>query len=419
MSGSLNVPSASSPKISRLPLEGLRVADFTWIGAGSFTTKILADMGADVIKIESGQRVDNLRVSPPFKDGKPGVNRSGYFADRNSSKRSITVNLKSPEGLDLVKRLIAQCDMVTNNFSPGTMEKLGLGYDVVRALREDIIYISMSMQGSTGPASRTVGFGVTIGALTGLQFLSGEPDREPVGTGTHYPDHIPNPAHAAFALLAALRHRRRTGMGQFIDLAQTEPMAALLAPALIESAINGTRPMRAGNANGRAAPRGFYPVAGSDRWLAISVASDAQWANLVIELGDPALAAAEWREQADRIADRAALDKAIGEATQRLDGWALMHRLQELGIAAGMVQNAADLIDEDPQLAHRNHWRRLEHPEMGLSLYNGQPFALRSVDVGPRRAAPLLGEHTAEVCAQFLGLDEAAVADLSERGVLT
>ena len=168
-----------SDQLNRLPLEGIRVADFTWIGAGSFTTKLLADHGADVIKIESHGRMDSLRSSRPYQDGIPGINRSGYFADRNSSKRSVTLDMKTAEGQELARRLIATSDVVANNFTPGTMEKFGLGYEAVREIKQDIVYIAMSMQGASGPEHKYLGYGLTMGALTGLQFLSGLPDREP------------------------------------------------------------------------------------------------------------------------------------------------------------------------------------------------------------------------------------------------
>src|SRR5690606_37699198 len=202
----------------KLPLEGVVIADFTWIGAGAYTTKMLGDLGAEVIKIESSVYPDSLRLSAPFKDKKPGINRSGYFADRNTSKRSIVLNLKTEEGLVLVRKLIAGADIVANNFAPGTMEKYGLGWDDLSRDRKDLIHLSMSTQGAEGPESNAVGYGLTISALTGLHYMSGLPGLEPVGTGTNYPDHIPNPGHAAFAVMAALRHRRRTGEGQRIDI---------------------------------------------------------------------------------------------------------------------------------------------------------------------------------------------------------
>jgi benzylsuccinate CoA-transferase BbsF subunit len=397
------------------PLVGVRVADFTWIGAGSYTTKLLSDFGADVIKVETSTRLDSLRVTAPFKDGKRGVNRSGYFADRNTNKRSVQLNLKHPEGVALARALIARSDIVANNFSPGTMEKFGLGYADVAALKPDIIYLSMSMQGQKGPDSRYVGFGLTIGALTGLHYLSGPPDRPPAGTGTNYPDHVPNPCHAAFAVLAALLHRRRTGQGQFIDFAQTEPTISLIAPAVIDWTTNGRQQTRQGNAHWHAVPHGVYPCRGTDRWIAISVHTDLQWNTLVSVLGGLPDDVA-WQAEAGRRADVDRVEAWVVTRTRDRDAEALMAALQESGVPAGVVQNARDLIDHDPQLAHREHWTRLDHPEMGKTLYNAPPVRLSDTPASMRHPAPLLGEHTEDICRNLLRLDADTFRRLHDDG---
>lgn len=402
-----------------LPLAGIRVTDFTWIGAGSFATKLMADFGADVIKIESEERLDTLRVGAPFKDGIRGVNRSGYFADRNSSKRSITVNMKHSDGQALVRRLIARSDVVANNFTPGTMEKFGLGYDAVRAIRPDIVYVAMSMQGDSGPEHKYLGYGTTIGALTGLQYLCGLPDRDPAGTGTNYPDHVPNPCHATFAVLAALRHRRRTGEGQYIDVAQTEPTIALLAPAVVQWTADGRLALRRGNQHAAASPHGVYPCAGADRWIAIAVTTDAGWRALAEALGRPSwMAEAELGDAAVRYARRAEIDARLAGETRTRDAEALMTDLQSRGVAAGTVRDVADLMRHDPQLRHRGHWVTLDHPEMGPSIYNAPAFRIDGMGPVPAAPAPLLGQHTDEVCRDLLGLDAAQVAALRENGAL-
>lgn len=406
--------------MSRLPLHGVRVADFTWIGAGSFTTKLLADHGADVIKIESRGRMDSLRSSRPYKDGVAGINRSGYFADRNSSKRSITLNLKTEAGRDLARRLIQMSDIVANNFTPGTMEKFGLGYHDVREIKKDVIYIAMSMQGAGGPEHKYLGYGLTMGALTGLQFLSGLPDREPAGTGTNYSDHIPNPCHAAFAILAALRHRRLTGEGQYIDVAQTEPTIALLGPTMADFSANDRIQERSGNERAPRAPHGVFQCNGNDRWIAISAWRDESWAALCKVLGDPAFARApEFRGADGRWAGRLEIDAGIASIVCHWEAEALMTALQRVGVAAGVVRTAADIVDEDPQLQHRRHWVKLEHPEMGMSIYNAPPFRISGARVTPVAPAPLLGQHTDEVLTEILGLDTAAVEDLRLADVLT
>jgi benzylsuccinate CoA-transferase BbsF subunit len=402
-----------------LPLRDIRIADFTWLGAGSFTTKIFADYGANVIKVESGERLDALRKSPPYKDGIEGVNRSGYFTDRNSSKRSLTLNLKTEEGRALGRQLIAESDVVANNFSPGVMEKFGLGYDDVRLFKPDIVYLSMSMQGQSGPEAEYLGYGLTMGALTGLQNASGYPYREPTGTGTNYPDHIPNPTHAAFALLAALRHRRRTGQGQQIDLAQVEPTICLLGASMVAYTANKDVGERCGNQHLASAPCGVYPCEGSDRWIAIVVTDNAQWLALCQVLGDDALARdPRWHDAPGRWQHRQPLEGRLRLLSREFDRDDLMHKLQAAGVSAGAVNDALDVLHHDAQLQHRAHWVRHAHPEMGLTTYSAVPFRLSRTPGGPQAPAPLLGQHTDDICANVLGLDQEAIAGLRERGAL-
>ena len=402
-----------------LPLAGIRIADFCWLGAGSYATKILADMGADVIKIESSARLDSLRLAAPYKEGVSGVNRSGYFADRNTSKRSITVDMKHPKALDLVRRLIEKSDIVSNNFTPGVMAKFGLGYDDVRRMRPDIIYLAMSMQGAEGPESSYLGYGASMVSLTGLHDLSGLPDREPAGTGTNYPDHIPNPCHAAFALLAALRHRRRTGQGQFIDLAQIEPTVALLGPTILDWTVNGRVQQRQGNLHPVFAPHGVYPCKGDDRWIAIAVRDAAEWFRLSEALGRPSWAArAEWQSDTKRRVDANEIDRHLAQETAGWDAETLMQVLQKHEVASGVVQTAADVIENDRQLADREHWQEMDHAEMGRCIYNRPPFRLRNRPVNLQGPAPLLGEHTREVLRDLMNVEEEEFRQLQTEGIL-
>jgi crotonobetainyl-CoA:carnitine CoA-transferase CaiB-like acyl-CoA transferase len=402
-----------------LPLCGIRVVDFTWIGAGSYATKILADFGADVIKIESTARLDALRLSAPYKDGIKGVNRSGYFADRNTSKRSVTLNMKNPKAVDVARRLIARSDIVANNFTPDVMARFGLAYEDVCRIRPDIVYLAMSMQGASGPESRYLGFGASMAALTGLQHLTGLPGREPVGTGTNYPDHIPNPCHAAFAVLAALRHRRVTGLGQYIDMAQTEPTLAMLGPAFLELTVNGRDPHATGNDESAAAPHGAYPCRGEDRWIALAVMNDAQWRGLVDVLGGPAWAlGSAWSDAGTRYEGRRTLDRKLAGETRKFDARELMGLLQQRGVPAGVVQDAEDVVARDPQLAHRRHWLRLDHPEMGATVYNAAPFRFSHAQIPDPRPAPLLGQHTDEVLGGILDMPDEEIARLRSDGAL-
>ncbi|MFM0045525.1 MULTISPECIES: CaiB/BaiF CoA transferase family protein [Paraburkholderia] len=399
------------------PLAGIRIADFSWIGAGSFTTKLFADFGADVIKVETSLHMDTLRSTPPFKDGVRGAERSGYFADRNSSKRGIRLNIKHPRGLDIARRLIACSDIAVNNFRPGVMERLGLGYAAACAIRPDIVYLAMSMQGSEGPHAGYVGFGLTIGALSGIHYASGVADRPPAGTNTNYPDHVPNPTHAAFAVLAALNYRRRTGLGQYIDLAQTEPTVALQGPAMIDFAVNGHIAARCGNDHPVWVPHGVFACAGDDRWIAIAVQDDAQWQALATCLALDGQRCAQWSIAEMRRAHRGEIANWLAAVTLERDAFHLMQQLQRAGVPAGVVQDARDLIEHDPQLAHRGHWQYLTHPEMGPTLYNNVPFQLSRTPGRLSRPAPLLGQHTEQVCTELLGLSVQEVAELAALGV--
>lgn len=396
------------------PLSGIRVADFSWVGAGPFATKPLADHGAEVIKIESRSRTDVIRSMPPFRDAVPGINRSGYFADRNSSKRSICLELREREGRELALRLIARSDVVIDNFTPGTMDRLGLGYEAARAARPDIIYLEMPMQGRTGPHRDFRGYGVSIAAASGLYGLSGYPDRPPAGTGTNFPDHVPNPLHSTIAILAALLQRKRTGEGRYIELAQLESTATLIGAALTAAAA-GHRVERTGNDHPAAAPHGVYPCAGEDRWCAIAVTTDAQWTALASLLDLPG---GRFAEAVDRRAARRELDELIATRTMGFRAADLADRLTAAGVPAAPVQNAQDLIEHDPQLKARGHFVRLDHPEMGPSLYSGIPYRLSRTPGRLRSPAPVLGADSHDVCTGLLGLGEDEYELLNKKGIV-
>ncbi|MFJ4465946.1 CaiB/BaiF CoA transferase family protein [Streptomyces sp. NPDC089424] len=402
---------------SRLPLDGIRVADFTWVGAGPFLTKPLADHGADVIKIESRTRTDPIRGMAPFRDGSPGTDRSGYFANRNTSKRSLCLDLKDPRGRDLALELIARSDVVANNFTPGTMDRLGLGYHDVLEVRPDVVYLDMPMQGNAGPHRDFRGYGLTIAAAGGLLGLTGHSGRPPVGTGTNYPDHVPNPLHAAVAVLAALRRRRRTGEGQYVELAQLESTVNVVGPALLAAAA-GLPAGRRGNEDTVAAPHGVYPCAGEDRWCAVSVSTDRQWTALTRTLGDPPWASRPDLATAEgRRAARQELEGFMASATATRQAGELADALTAAGVPAAAVSDAEQVL-ADPQLNARGHWVVLDHPEMGPSVYDNIPYRLSTTPGALRGPAPLLGADTREVCQDLLGLDPDAYERLAEEGVV-
>jgi benzylsuccinate CoA-transferase BbsF subunit len=400
-----------------MQLAGLRVLDFCWIGAGAFVTRILADLGAEVIKVESRTHPDNLRLSGPHQPGAKPLEGSGYFASRNTSKKSIALNMSHPRARQIALTLASRCSVVSNNFRPGVMEKWGLGYGEVAAVNPSVIYLAMPMQGSSGPNRDYIGFGSTIAALCGLVSMAGRPGRPPLGTGTHYPDHVPNPGHALVAVLAAAFHRARTGEGQQIELAQIESTVNMLGPSVLACAATGVLPQTNGNRRAGAVPRGVFPCAGEDVWCAIEANDDRDWQGLVDALGAP-----EWmrddelRTLPGRETRQDAIETRLAQETGRYSAAELVARLQAQGVAAAKVATSAD-VTSDPQLLARRYWHHVPHAEMGSVLVNLPPFRA----VGEERVAPgpppLLGEHTFEVASELLGFDETECRRLMDEKV--
>ena len=399
------------------PLASLRVLDYCWVGAGALVTKLLADHGAEVIKIESVKRPDNLRLAPPYRPGTEGIEGSGYFASRNSSKKSFALNMSHPEAPAIARRLAAASSIVTSNFRPGIMERWGLAYETIAAFNPSVIYLSMPMQGNDGPGRAFVGFGSTISALSGLVGSSGLPGRTPVGTGTHYPDHVPNPGHALVALLAAVYRRELTGQGQSIEVSQFESTVNMLGPDVIARSVDGLRPPREGNRSPQASPSGVFPVDGVDLWCAISVESEAGWASFADVLRHREWATdARFATLADRKANEDDLDRLVVQATRVWSGGDLVDALQAHGIAAALVETSGDLMT-NPQLTARGFWDRADHPVMGNISVNRAPFRSSLHEGAPRSAAPLLGQHTRELAASVLGIEGDDYDDLVAREV--
>lgn len=400
-----------------LPLAGIRVLDFSWGGAGPFATKALADHGAEVIKIETSTHYDFSRTMGPYAGGRKGVNFSAYNANRNSSKLSVTLNLKTKEAAELARRLAPSCDVVVNNFRAGTLEKLGLGYQDLAALRSDIIYVSMPLQGSAGPQAEYSGVGHTLNVLAGIFGVTGYANERPIGPGTNFPDHAVNPGHALIAILGALMHRRRTGRGQYIEVSQLESTMNLLGPHILAYSATRTNPRPAGNTSTERAPYGVFRAV-DDRWLAISVGDDAQWRGLcAVAEGRPWASDPRFATAAQRLAHASELDAAVRAWVEGQEPHALMTRLQERGVPAGVVAKADDLVDRDPQLVARGHFVRREHPATEPIVYNGIPYRLSRTPGSIRHRAPLLGEHNALVIKEWLGMDDAEYERLAQAGV--
>ena len=401
-------------------LNGIRVVDFTWNVAGPEMTRILADLGADVIKVEYEGRLDALRLSHPLPGDGASPNRAPLFTDVNRNKRGVTVNIFHPDGMALVKRLIAMSDVVAENFSSRVMERWGLDYSGLAAIKSDIIYVSLSGFGHSGRDRDYTTYGPTAQALSGLTAMCGLPGKPPAGIGFSYLDHFAG-YYGAAAVLLALHYREQTGNGQYIDISQLEVGLTLTGTAILDATVNGRPYCRKGNreTDERSAPHGIYPCAGHDAWCAISVFSDAEWSALCDVLGASALAHdLRFASTDTRLANQDALDPAIAELTVSWDAYALMEGLQAHGVAAGVVQSPQQRVDRDPQLRSRSAFWEMDHPELGRRLFTGSPLRLSETPARPRAPSPLLGQHNGQVYRELLRLNEEEITRLQEEGAI-
>ncbi len=400
-----------------LPLDGVRVLEFAAYAAGPMVGKYLANFGATVVHVESRTRPDGLRTNyPPFKDNRPHPDAAGWFAFCNDTKCSVTLNLKHPRARPLAERLVRWADVLIENYAPGVMERLGLGYEAVRAHNPQIVYLSSCNMGQTGPRAAQKGFGSQLTSQAGFTHLTGYPDDEPMLLFGPYIDFVAV-GFGLVAVLAGLDYRRRTGRGVYIDLSQYEAGVHFVLPAVLDYEANGRIPQRAGNRSPHAAPHGVYPCRGEDRWCAIAVEEDAQWQALCRVAGHP-----EWATD-PRFATAAARKQHEEQLDALLEGWTrqqeagqLAEALQAAGVPAAPVQRTSDLF-ADPQLQHRDTWRQLAHPVLGSFHYLAPPFSLSESPARVERS-PLLGEHNHRFYREALELSEDEVRELEEEGVL-
>lgn len=412
---SLNFNKPKAPPA--LPFEGLKVADFSWVGVGPVTGKCLADHGADVIRIESATQADGLRSMGPFKDNIIGWNRSHFFGEFNASKRSLTLDLRHERAGEITREILEWADVVIESFTPGTTDRLGVGYETAKAADPGIIYVSTCLAGQTGPLAEMSGYGYQAAALAGFYSLTGWEDRGPCGPGLAYTDTIA-PRFLTATLLAAIDHRRRTGEGQYIDLSQIEASLHLLAPEFLLVQTASQSATRNGNRSLDAAPQGVYPCAGDDEWIAIAVETDDQWLALRSLLGDSEWASAEALNTAEgRIEAQNMIDKNLAQWSEDRSPKDAMMLLAGSGVPAGHVQRSSDLL-KDPHYKHRGFHHYLEHAEMGLVPYSGHQYRISGYDHGPRGPAPLIGEHSFEILTESLGFTDKQVADLMAEQVI-
>ena len=402
--------SAAGTPPESLPFAGIRVLDFGWAIVSPLTTRMLSIFGADVVKLEFRGRPDALRMTGPYAQGHPSMDGSSVFVSVNAGKRSLGIDINHPAGRELLYRMAGQADVVCENFTPGTAVRLGYGYEKFRAIREDIIMLSLSMQGQTGPRADQPGLGNHLQAMSGVDFVTGFPDGEPHGPNQVLPDFI-GPWMAIAALTCALEHRRQTGEGQYLDISQFESIMLYLQPALIEYGVTGASPERRGNSSPRHAPHGVYPGQGEERWIAIAITSDAEWRALHgllpealrkrfdIDLATP-----------ERLSRTAELDAALGGWTVEHEPKQLADALQARGVRAHLVCDGQDMLD-DLQLAFREHYFTREHSKLGESLMVANSFRISSA--APRfEAGPRYGSHSVEVLEDWLQIDADELADL-------
>lgn len=396
-------------------LEGVKVADFTWVAAGPLTTVCLAQCGATVVRVESRTRLDGQRTFPPNKDGIPGHNRSLMFSSNNANKYGMTINLNHPKGFEVAKRLIAWADIVAENYRPGTMERWGLGYEDLKRINPSIIMFRSSAQGQTGPRARMGTIGNTLQSLAGFTSLTGWPDRDPAPPWGAYTDETVIGLGVAM-IVAALDYRVRTGKGQCLDLSQVEASLHYLGPAILDYVVNGRCASRGGNSCPYTAPHGVYRCMGDDRWCAIAVFDDEEWKAFCKTIGklewttDPKFATV-----IDRKRNEAELNRLIEEWTVKHTAEEVMVLMQESDISAGLVENAADLLQE-PQLKERAFYWWLNHDEMGHVLHAGAAFKLSKTPWELNMPGPCLGQHTEYVCREFLGMSDEEFVELLNIG---
>ena len=415
------------PATAKGPLDGVRVLDLSRVWAGPHCTRILADLGAEVIHI-SGRRLVGRRevtretavILGTYPDNDPGErhwNRNVLNNDMGRNKLDITLELNTERGVELFKRLVEISDIVIENYSPRVMPNLGINYPVLKAINPTIIYCSMPGYGPEGPFQHFVSYGTTIDPHSGLASRMGYPGEDPHMSGNAYPD----PASGMFAtgaIMTALFSRYRTGKGQYISMAQAESGTALTGEASLGYQLSGEVPPRIGNGHVRKAPHGAYPCKGDDKWVAISVGTEAQWTNFQDAIGAPGWAADErYLTLEGRLQHQTELDGHVTDWTRSMDAYDAMRLLQEVGIAAGVVVNADELMN-DEHLNQRGFFWKFDHPEAGVQTHAGQPIRLSETPARHYRPAPTLGQHHPYVLGELLGLSDNEITDLEETGII-
>lgn len=408
---------AAVPQQRELPLSGVKILDFMWALAGPGATRILADYGATVVRVESTTRLDVCRTLRPFVGSDPQPENSAIFHTTNAGKKMLTLDLATEEGREIARDLARWADVITESFTPRVLREFGLDYESLREINPGLIMLSTCLMGQSGPLSQFAGYGNLAGAIAGFYELTGWPDRGPAGPFGAYTDYI-SPRYNAIAVLAALEYRRRTGRGGDIDLSQLEASLHFLTPALLDYTANGRVPSRIGNRDAEFAPHGVYAAAGDDRWVALAVETDAQWRALCDAIAQPSLADdPRYADGAARVSRASELDSILEEFTRKRDMFEIEALLQSHGVPASAVQNSPELV-RDPQLVHRGHFVELEHLDGGTTSVEGSRFRLSHTPARVEGRAPTFGSENDYVLRELLGYDDERIAELIIAGAL-
>lgn len=383
------------------PLEGVRVLEITKVWAGPYAGKLLAYLGAEVIKVESNTNLDEMRAY-----GGVDINNAPYFLSLNPEILSVQVNMKTQEGIELVRDMIAKSDIVLNNIRPGAMERSGLSYEDMKQLKPDIISVSMKMYGNEGPLGYQTGYAPCFAALGGLNYLIGYEGEPPTGSNIRYGDTTLGAA-AAFAAIAALLHREKTGEGQFVDVSAVETMASMVGDSLFEQCLTGRSPAADSNRHADMAPHGAYPCA-HDAWISIAVASESEWRALCDTLGAADLAAdPRFADMGSRQANVVALDGRLAELTRPHEAAVLAQRLLAVGVGAFKSLSSLELVS-DEELWRRDFYRLVSDHNAGSRPVIGAPWRMSRTQATIANGAPALGEHNDYVYREVLGLSQEA-----------
>ena len=381
------------------------------------TAKALGDHGATVVRIESGTRIDVCRRLPPFPNDVLDFDQSWWMANVNSSKLGMSLNLATAEGRQLARRLVDWADVVVESYTPGVMQRFGLDYETVSKDRPDLIMLSTCLLGQTGPRAEYGGFGSHGAAISGFQALTSWPDRPPLGPSGPYTDVI-TPRFSVPILAAAILERRRSGLGQHIDLSQVEAAIHFIEPLILDQTVNGRTAPPAGQSSRTAAPHGVYATAGVERYIAIAIETAEQWRALRTLAPLEDFAAPRFDALEARQAAGVEIDAALRSWTATRDGRVLEAELIAAGVPAAVAQRMSEL-HEDPQLAARGFFQVLPHTASGSVTHDGLPTRFSAKRQMLHSSAPVLGEHTQQVLREILGLDDQRIGELAAAGALT